>query len=296
MELLDTLIRGLQSGAIYALVAVGLNVVFATTNVFNFAHGELVMLGGIAGVLLWTSVGFPVVLALLGAVALAALLAAVTELVAVRPAVASRAASVWVLSTFGFAIVIQTVTTIVVTADPGSPPSRPFPNFWPGPESLAIGELTTSTPRLAMVPAALLVAGTLMWFLRSTETGRGLGAVADDREAALMRGLPVGRLSLIAFALGGAIAGLAGFLAGPVTQASVDVGLALTLKGFMAAAIGGIPHIGGALVGGLLLGVVEQAAVSYGDSQLQAPAALAVLLVILVLRPQGLVGKQVRVV
>ncbi|MFC5950383.1 branched-chain amino acid ABC transporter permease [Pseudonocardia lutea] len=296
MDLIDTLVRGLQSGAIYALVAIGLNIVFATTNVFNFAHGELVMLGGVAGVLLWTSAGIPVVLALLGAVALAAVLGAVTDLVAVRPAVRSQAASVWVLSTFGFAIILQTVTTLVVTAEPGSPPSRPFPNFWPGPESFTVIGLTLSVPRLLMVPAALLVAGLLVWFLRSTETGRGLGAVADDREAAQMRGLPVGRLSLVAFAIGGAVAGLAGFLAGPVTQASVDVGLALTLKGFMAAAIGGIPHIGGALVGGLLLGVVEQAAVTYGDSQLQAPAALVVVLVILVLRPQGLVGRQVRVV
>lgn len=296
MDLIDTVLRGLQSGALYALIAIGLNLVFATTNVFNFAHGELVMLGAMAGVLLWTSAHVPVAVALLLVLVLTGVLAGLTEVVAVRPGIRAQAASVWVLSTFGVAIIIQTATTILVTAEPGAPPSRPFPNFWPGPETVAIGALTVSVPRLMMLPVALLVAGAVIWFLRSTATGRGLGAVADDREAAAMRGLPVARLSVIAFAMGGCIAGLAGFLAGPITQASVEVGLALTLKGFMAAAIGGIPHIGGALVGGLVLGVAEQLAVTYGDSQLQAPVALLVVLTILVLRPQGLVGHQVRTV
>lgn len=109
-----------------------------------------------------------------------------------------------------------------------------------------------------------------------------------------MHGLPVAKISMVAFGIGGAIAGLAGFAAGPVTQASVGVGLALTLKGFIAAAIGGIPYISGALAGGAVLGIAEQYAVSYGDSQFQAPAALAVLLIVLMLRPQGLVGKEVR--
>jgi branched-chain amino acid transport system permease protein len=296
MELLDTLLRGLQTGAIYGLVALGLNVVFAATNVFNFAHGELVMLGAMAGVLLWTEADVPLVPAFLLALLITGLLAALTEIVAVRPAVRFQAASVWVLSTFGMAIVIQTLTTIVVTAEPGSPPSRPFPSFWPGPESLQLGSLTVSVPRLMMIPAVLVVTGALVWFMRATATGRGLGAVADDREAAQMRGLPVARLAVTAFVIGGLVAGFAGFLAGPITQASVDTGLALTLKGFMAAAIGGIPHLGGALAGGMLLGIVEQAAVTYGDSQLQAPVALVVVLLVLLVRPQGLVGRQVRVV
>lgn len=296
MDLVDTILRGLQTGSIYVLVAIGLNIVFAATNVFNFAHGELVMIGAMAGVLLWTEAGFPVLLALAAVILVAALLGAFTEVIAVRPAVRSQAASVWVLATFGMAIILQTATTIYVTREPGTPPSRPFGNFWPGPDTFMLGSLQISTARVVLIPIAFAVAGALVWMMRSTRLGRGLGAVADDREAAEMRGLPVSRLAVIAFALGGAVAGAAGFLAGPVTGASVDTGLALTLSGFMAAAIGGIPHISGALVGGLVLGVVEQFAVTYGDSQLQAPVALAVVLAVLMFRPQGIVGKEVRAV
>ncbi len=296
MELLEALIRGAQTGSIYAMVAIGLNIVFATTNVFNFAHGELVMIGALAGVLLWIEAGWPVLAALAAVVVLAGVLGGVTEVIAVRPAVRLQAASVWVLATFGMAIVLQTATTMWVTREPGTPPSRPFPSFWPGPERFEVLGLQLSVSRLALIPLALLVAAGLVWLLRYTALGRGLGAVSDDRDAAALRGLPVSRLAVSAFVIGGAIAGFAGFVAGPVTGASVDTGLALTLSGFMAAAIGGIPHIGGALVGGLLLGVVEQVAVTYGASQLQAPVALAAVLIVLMIRPQGILGKQVRVV
>lgn len=296
MEVVETLIRGAQAGSIYALVAMGLNIVFATTNVFNFAHGELVMIGALAGVLLWTEAGWPVFVALVAVVILAGILGGVTEVVAVRPAVKSSAASVWVLATFGMAIVLQTTTTMWLTREPGTPPSRPFPSFWPGPGHIDVLGLHLSVARIVLIPLAIAVAFGLIWLLRSTSLGRGLGAVADDRDAAALRGLPVSRLAVTAFVLGGGIAGFAGFVAGPVTGASVDTGLALTLSGFMAAAIGGIPHIGGALIGGLVLGTVEQVAVTYGDSQLQAPVSLAAVLIVLMLRPQGIVGRQVRVV
>jgi branched-chain amino acid transport system permease protein len=197
------------------------------------------------------------------------------------------------LSTLGVAIIVQAVTNLAATKDNAEAGVRAFPDYihW---KSFEIGQLLISPKRAILVPIAIAVTFVVWTVFRRTLWGRGLSAMAFDREGAAMRGLPVGRLAILAFVLGGAIAGFAGFVAGPVTQASVTIGFGLTLRAFVACTIGGIPELWGPLLGGVILGMGEQFTVTYLDASLEKVVSLALLLVVLLLRPHGLLGKQVR--
>jgi branched-chain amino acid transport system permease protein len=216
-----------------------------------------------------------------------------TELVAVRGTARSREATLWMLSTLGVAIIVQSVTNLLATKDNAEAGTRAFPDYihW---KPFEVGDLIISPKRAVLVPIAIVVT-LLVWLVfRRTLWGRGLSAMAFDREGAAMRGLPVGRLAVLAFVLGGAIAGFAGFMAGPVTQASVTIGFGLTLRAFVASTIGGIPELWGPLLGGIILGLGEQFTVAYLDASLEKVVSLALLLVVLLLRPHGILGRQVR--
>lgn len=292
-DFLDAVVRGIQVGAIYALVGLGLNIIFSATGVFNFAQGEMVMVGGLFGVSLWVSHDLPLVLALLVVMVACGAIGGATELVAVRGTARSREATLWMLSTLGVAIIVQSVTNLLATKDNAEAGTRAFPDYihW---KSFYLGELQIVPKRAILVPIAIVVT-LLVWLVfRRTLWGRGLSAMAFDREGAAMRGLPVGRLAVLSFVLGGAIAGFAGFVAGPVTQASVTIGFGLTLRAFVASTIGGIPELWGPLLGGVILGLGEQFTVAYLDASLEKVVSLALLLVVLLLRPHGILGRQVR--
>ena len=245
------MIRGLQVGSVYAMVGLGLGVIFTSTGVLNFAQGDFVMVGTLLGLALWFRMDWPFLLALLGVAAVGAALGAGTELVAVRrPLRRHQSSNAWVISTLAVSLLIEAGARYYLR--PGS-----FPAYIPwGP--FTIGPQLLVPQRLVLVPIAVaMTAAVAAWMARS-RWGRALRAIAFDREGAAMRGIPVGLVSVVAFALGGAIAGMAGMLAGPVTQASYSLGIPSTLQGFVAATIGGITHPWGPLVGGLLLGVTLQ--------------------------------------
>ncbi len=292
-DFLDAIVRGIQTGAVYALVGLGLNIIFSATGVFNFAQGEMVMVGGLLGVSLWVSHDLPLLLALLIVVIVAGGIGGATELVAVRSTARNREATLWMLSTLGVAIIVRSLTTLAATKDNSEAGTRAFPNYvhW---KPFEIGKLLIIPQRAILVPIAVAVTLLVWGVFRRTLWGRGLSAMAFDREGAAMRGLPVGWLSVLAFVLGGAIAGFGGFVAGPVTQASVGIGFGLTLRAFIAAAIGGIPELWGPLLGGIVLGMGEQFTVTYLDASLQSVVSLGLLLVVLLFRPHGLIGRQVR--
>jgi branched-chain amino acid transport system permease protein len=294
VELLNTLVRSLETGAIYAVIAVGLTLTIGATQLFNFAHGESVMLGAMLGVILWTSVGIPVVLAAGLAIAAAALFGALTDVVAVRP-LGREAHTTAIVSTLAVSLLLSAVFTQVLSGADATG-SRAFPEFLPWRSPVDAGGVVLTPRRIFPIVVLVVVLVGVRWFMRSTNYGRSLGALADDREAAAMRGLPVRSLQTLAFAVGAGIAAIAGFAAGPVTQASVTMGAALTIKGFAAAAIGGMPKISGAVAGGLALGAIEQFTVGYLDTRLQDPIVLVALVALLYVRPQGLLGQKFRVV
>jgi branched-chain amino acid transport system permease protein len=292
-DLANATIRGIQSGAIYGLVALGMTVILSATNVFNFAHGQMVMLGSVLGAVLLGSMGVPVVLALLATLVFVSALGALTEIVAVRP-LKEHQDQTALVSTLAVAVLVASITTNRVVNGKEVSDTRPFPEFLPWKQTWHLGDIVLNPTRIfPVVVLALAVFG--VWILMTrTNVGRALRALADDREAARMRGLPIGVLASAAFALGAGLGALAGFSSGPITQASVTGGIELTIAGFAAMALGGIGTTRGAVVGGLALGLVEQYTVTYLDSRLQLPIVLLVLVAMLYVRPAGLLGRELR--
>lgn len=277
---------GLATGSVYAMLGLGLNVIFATTGILNVAHGELFMMGTMVGFATFVLFEWPLVIALLVTIATTAVVAAIVERVAVRPAVTSgQGAFVWVLSTLGAAITLSAAFALIM-----GPNIRIFPSLFPT-EQLVIAGVRVQPQHLGLILVALATTVALQSFYGRSLVGQALGAVAQDREAAALRGIPVARLSLLAFVIGGGIAALSGFLVAPIIGAYPSVGFPFLLKGFIAAAVGGIPDLRGSLIGGWMIGLIELYGVSLVGAGYRTPLVFAVLLVVLVVRPDGLFGR-----
>jgi branched-chain amino acid transport system permease protein len=285
----DAVIRGVEVGSVYGMVGLGLGIIFSATGVLNFAQGDVVMVGTLLSLTLWQRMGWPFVLAMVAVIAVGAGIGGATELVAIRGALRRHQSSIsWVISTLAVSLLIESGARYYLR--PGS-----FPAYVPwGP--FMLGSQLLVPQRLILVPIAVAMTAIVSVWLARSSWGRALRAIAFDREAAAMRGIPVGRLSILAFALGGAVAGLGGMVAGPVTQAAYTIGIPSTLQGFVAATIGGITRPWGPLLGGLLLGLTIQFTTAYWDASYTNMVELLVLLVVLVVRPSGVLGRRVRTV
>ncbi len=280
---LTVIYQGLAVGSIYALVAMSYNVIFATTGVLNFAQGQLVMVGSMVGVVLFSSLRLNPLLAVLLTVVAGSLIGGLEERIAVRPAISKGGHALgWVLATLGVAIVLEAVFGLVLGSD-----IRPMPDFI-SPKPVFVLGVAVLPHRALLFAIAVGVAAVLTAFYRGTLIGRALRATEENRRAAALRGIPVDRLSMLSFAIGGGMAALTGFLAAPVTGAYPTVGVLFALKGFIAAVVGGIPDIRGALIGGLILGVLEQTAAYYIGPGYRLAATFAVLLIILAVLPGGI--------
>ena len=293
--LLNAVILGMETGAFYALIALGLNVVFATTGIYNFAQGDLTALATVGALLLLQSVHMPLWVALVLAVVAAAVVSMTMDFIAVRSAMRLGDASGWVLSLLGVSVVASGVGTMAITHESAGSSILLFPSLVPFSDSYRWAALTISPDRLLVVVAMVVCATGLIQFTRRTAYGRALQALSDDVEGARMRGLPVGRLKALSFGIAGIIAGLAGVVIGPVSGVAAGLGIAYTLNGFIAATLGGLPSYVGAVVGGLALGVVERLTALYTDGSYNSVVTLGLLLVVLLLRPQGLFGRVGRV-
>ena len=278
--LASILVTGLSLGSVYALIGVTYNVMFSASRVMSFTAGQLGMLGGVFGALFVARLGIPWPLGLLAALACCAVVGVVTEMVAVRPVLASLDKHLYVLSTLAVALMIQQAAAIWWgnRATPFPPPrrlrhSRPWRN-------------ASGCPRS---PASWRSAG-LEWMYRRTLVGRAFLAIAEDGFAARALGLPERRLRMLSYALAGAIAGLAGFSGGQLLLAYFANGAMLNFYGFVTVALGGLGNNRGAVAGGLLLGLFQQAANFTVGGVIASVAVFAVFIAVLLLAPQGLFG------
>jgi branched-chain amino acid transport system permease protein len=289
---LNMIVAGVSVGAIYGLVAIGYTVVFGATGVFNLAQGHLVMVAIMAtfyftrilNLSLW--VVWPLVIA--GVIVLSLF----EERTVVRPFLRQPGSFGWFISTLAFSLVIEAI----VLALYGHHPLTRIPSPFSG-DGIDLG-LVTIVPRRAVILVALIViVVALEIYYRRTRWGNAMRATAEDRQAAALRGINPDRISQLAFALGGFVAGFTGLLIGPLTYSDPTVGLAYTLKGFIALAIGGFGSFRGAIFGGLAVGICEQLVDLYWDPAYELVGGLAVLMVVLTVRPQGMFGaKSVRLV
>lgn len=284
-DLLQFLFAGLTSGAIYTLIALGFCVVHNTMGIVNFVQVDFVSLGGMLLYSALFALGLAMPAALLAAIAGVTLAAMLVERLGLRPA-RSDHPLVLIFLTIGLSIILRGVMSLA----------------W-GKNRMAVPPLTGDEPLrlfgaallpqtlwvLALTGAAILL---LLWFYRGTRLGLAMRAVAANPAAAAVVGLPVGRVRMLTFGLAGALGGLAGVLVTPITTLRYDVGVLLGLKGFAAAILGGFGSLPGAVLGGLGLGVLESLAAGYVSSAYKDVCAFVVLLLVLFLRPQGLLGNK----
>lgn len=276
---------GLTVGAIYALIAIGFTIVFSTVRIVNFAHGEFVMAGGV--LYAWLNIVHQVPLALSIPIAVAGcvILGWLSyELCLAGMDKDNHIAQVMV--TLGLAITIKGLAQVFIGKDTQFPP--PFTSGSP----LTIGSVSISRQSIWIVASLVVLLGLLWALLQKTRVGKGMRAVAVNHYAAALMGISPKRAAIIAFALAGLTGGVAGALLAPVASAHYDNGMSLGIKGFAAAILGGLGNPVGAVVGGLILGLTESLTAGYLSSSYKDAVALILLLAILLLRPQGLLGRR----
>lgn len=274
------LMSGLALGAVYAMMGVTYNVMFAASRVMSFTSGQLGMLGGVLGAASIGVFGLPAPVGFVLTLAACALVGVLTEIVAVRPVLKSLEQHLYVLSTLALALMVQQLVAIEWSTEP-----QPFPSL------LGIGGGGPSDEKfwLPILACAATVVG-LEFLYRRTLVGRAFLAVAEDNFAARALGLPERNLRVASFAIAGAIGGLAGFASGQLLLAFFANGAMLNFYGFIPVALGGLGNNRGAVIGGVLLGVFQQAANFTFGGVFASVAVFAVFIVVLLAAPQGLFG------
>lgn len=283
MELFQLVTLGVTLGAIYAMVGVGFVIINNVTGIINFAQGEYVMIGAMTATTL-VAMGIPLPLVFLAGTVVAAALGGVTERLTIHLA---RDASIEtkILITIGTAIAISGTGLLIWGVNP-----RRYAPFTAGPPVRFLGASVSRQSFWIMVFAVVVAVG-LWWFFARTALGKAMRACAMNREAARLQGISPTRMSLASFVLSTGIAGAAGVVLVPITSAHYAMGLPLALKGFTAAVIGGLYSPLGAIAGGFALGLAESLASGYITSGLKDGLAFAVLFGVLILRPEGILGR-----
>jgi branched-chain amino acid transport system permease protein len=277
--LASILASGLAVGAIYALIGIAYNTMFSTSRVMSFTAGQLGMLGGVFGSLFILRMGFPPILGFLAMIACCAIIGVITEFVAVRPVLKSLDQHLYVLSTLALALMIQQVTAIEWSTEP-----QPFPRLFG-----AGGGFLEEKFWFPVVACIVTIVG-LELLYRKTLVGRAFLAIAEDNFAAQALGLPERNLRIASYALAGAIGGLAGFSGGQLLLAFFANGPLLNFYGFVPVALGGLGNNRGAVIGGLALGIFQQAANFLVGGIFSSVAVFGLFIIVLLIAPQGLFG------
>jgi branched-chain amino acid transport system permease protein len=274
-------IAGLTVGALYAAVALGFTLIWNALRIVNFAQGDLVMLGGFVGWTLFVVLNWPFPVAFVGAVLVMALFGVVMQQLIIRPIVRAE----WytaMLVTLGASIVFQNAARFIWGAAPVS-----FPSIFGG-TPLELGPVFIIPQNLWILA---IVCGLMLLqhaFFARTSLGKAMSAVAQDREMASMLGINVNVMLALTFALAAGLAAAAGVLIAPLVYLQYPMGIGITLKAFAATIIGGFGNVAGAIVGGLLLGVVESLAAGFISSDYKDAIAFVVVIGMLLIRPEGL--------
>ena len=283
-QLLQYLISGLTLGTIYGMIALGFTLIHNATGIVNFAQGEFVAFGALITIWASATLGLPIPLAVLMAVAGVTLLGAALERAAIRPA---RRASVitLIIITIGASILLRGMAMWLW--GPDALPMRHFSSE----EPIRIAGASILSQHVWIV-AIVLVTMLALWLLgERTQVGKAMRACAVDREAAQLVGIPAPRMVTLSFALSGTLGGLAGAIVCPLAMGQYNMGIMLGLKGFCAAILGGMGNPLGAVLGGLLLGVLESLGAGL-RSGFKDAIAFGIMLIVLLAKPTGLIGRR----
>ncbi len=288
---LQQLVNGLSLGSIYALIALGYTMVYGVLRLINFAHGDVYMVGAYVGYYLSRKLQgeepsiVSALLVMLGSMIVCALLGMLIERLAYRP-VRREARLTLLITAIGVSLFIENGAQLVFGPDP-----KFFPSLAPRTDFIVAGVRLTSE-QITVIVVAMLLMLLLRYFILSTRTGKAMRAVSFTLDAARLMGISTDRIIAITFALGSALAAAAGVLIGmQIPKIDPLMGIMYGLKAFVAAVLGGIGNIPGAVLGGLLIGLSEVMVVGYLSSTYRDAIAFGILILVLILRPQGLLGR-----
>lgn len=284
-ELLQFLFSGLTVGAMYALAALGYALIYNASHIVNFAQGEFIMLGAMtAAAMVEAGSGLP--LAITVAVVASTLTGALMERLAIRPARGAPLITLLII-TLGVALVIRGVIQVMLGKG-----NHALPAF-SGDVPLRVAGATLVPQSLWVLGVTVAVVVVLAWYFGRTLSGKGMLATSHNPLAASLVGIGTDRVMLMSFAMSGALGAVGGVITAPITFTSYDAGVVLGLKGFAAAALGGIGSGPGAIVGGLVLGVMEALAAGYVSAAYKDAVAFVLILLVLMFMPRGLFGARV---
>lgn len=292
--LLQQIVNGLVVGSVYALVALGYTMVYGILQLINFAHGEIVMIGALVALFVTNAllaVGVPPVLALLIAILAAMIICAIVgvtvERIAYRPLrTAPRLAPL--ITAIGVSIFLQQVAILVFGR-----------NYFSFPEIISktpihLGAITVTLNEIVIFVTSVLLMAGLLWLVNKTKVGTAMRATAEDQKVAGLMGIDINKIIAFTFAIGSGLGAVAGVMvASNYGQAHYFMGFMLGLKAFTAAVMGGIGNLWGAMVGGLILGLVENVGLIFVRGDYKDIFAFVVLVLVLIFRPQGLIGEKV---
>ena len=295
------LINGLTIGSIYALIALGYTMVYGILRLINFAHGDIYMVGAYAGFILATSLGFAAnpsavgfAVTLIGAMAIAAALGMAIERFAYRP-VRKFSKMTTLITAIGMSLFIEYLFVFIFSGTP-----RSFPQLLPNDNITLFGNATISTSQILIFIVSILLMILLQWIIFKTKISKAMRAVSFNINSAKLMGINTDFVIAFTFALGSALAAAGGVLTAQYNpKIEPLMGIMTGLKAFVAAVLGGIGNVPGAVLGGLLIGAAETLVVGYGSyvgipSTYRDAVAFAILILVLLLRPAGLLGSNVQ--
>ena len=287
---LSYLINGISLGSVYAIIALGYTMVYGIAKMLNFAHGDVIMVGGYMLFVLMYSANLNPFVALLIAMILCTILGIVIEKVAYKPLRGASSLAV-LITAIGVSYLLQNLAQLIFTSNP-----KMFSGMLDfGNISLMNGELNIPISTLIMIATSIVIVVGLSLFIKKTKTGRAMVAVSEDKDAARLMGINVNKTITITFAIGSALAAIASFLMFNAYPSLVPTSGSMPgIKAFVAAVFGGIGSIPGAMIGGIVLGLVEILGGAYISTQLSNAIVFTILIVALIFKPTGLFGKKIK--
>lgn len=291
MSFVSYLINGISLGSIYAIIALGYTMVYGIAKMLNFAHGDVIMIGAYTVLTLMTGAGVDPIVAVLIGMGVCTVLGITIEKIAYKPLRGASSSLAVLITAIGVSYFLQNIALLVFGAD-----TKSFVSVVSVPPvSLANGELTITGTTIVTIIACIVIMTVLMLFVNKTKPGRAMKAVSEDRGAAQLMGVNVNATISLTFAIGSGLACVAGvLLCSAYPSLTPYTGAMPGIKAFVAAVFGGIGSIPGAMIGGILLGVIEILGKAYISSQVADAIVFAVLIVVLLVKPTGLFGKNIQ--
>src|SRR5271165_1523857 len=280
----SSLISGLGLGSMYGLLALGFHVTYAPSHTVNFAQGSAMMLGAVLCFTFWVTFAWPLMLAVLAALALCAVWGALVERIAVRPFV-RRGSNAWLMATVALGIVLENAVLFTFGKDPRGMPAGLLTT-----NSIAVAGIKIQLLQILVPVVGLLLAAAIWIFFQRFHYGKALLAVVQNKDAARLMGIDVERAIMGSFALSGLLAGVAGIMVAPLFTISSTMGTLFGIKAFAVAILGGIGNAWGVVLAGLLYGVAEALIIALAGSTYSQIATFTLVIIALAMRPTGLFG------